>query len=683
MSSEVHSYERSMRDGSQLHRAGRPELALTRFQHALAVMPDDANAIAACATVLSELELRQAAYRLLASKRDLLAGDADGLINLGIAAELCEELTDSVACFEAALRLASLNPRASVKLCWIHARTGKVDAAISLANALVADKAGDLGRALLLVDLLLSASRFDDACAALSSHLSQPSSIPIPEASRAHLVARQVLCNALAGNLDAARLAVAESPQHIGQVVEAINLIPGLPAPIAHFVRRVESSAADDVDSLLVLCASHSLSTGHWRCEASLTAYLREIIGSATPAYSLKLGWRELRKISMMLPLSIYERAQILALSAEQAEARIAAAKPLARHWFPDIGNTEIRLGIAIDNIDDPHHAAKICRLLRLHDRKRFSLHLYCVTERPAAALYTPFEPLVDRVVEIAHLSAAEAIARIRLDRLDLVIDMTGHTASVLDAALWARVAKVQAGIPAWTENLRATPYDVLLEDTVTQATFVGAEATFDKVSARRAIGLPPDAFVLTSLPAPFALDQGTFSVWLDILERSPATVLLLPVYSDAVHAYWLNAVAERGIDKSRIFFSKALARADDMSVLGLADLYVDTLRIDSSEGLSDALMAGVPAISVSGEIGAAQLSAKVLIGEGLPELVLANTDKLIEAAVGLSTNAESMAALKDTVHRTMSGPRAIRSMARMIEWENALIAAVDAVRAT
>src|SRR4051812_47054157 len=98
-------HEGWMSRGSQLDKAGQPELALAAFEKARALLPTDVNSASACATLLSVLDCPQAAYRTLLGVEVPLLQDADGAANLAIAAEGCGDLENAQKAYARALEL--------------------------------------------------------------------------------------------------------------------------------------------------------------------------------------------------------------------------------------------------------------------------------------------------------------------------------------------------------------------------------------------------------------------------------------------------------------------------------------------------------------------------------------------------------------------------------------------------
>jgi predicted O-linked N-acetylglucosamine transferase (SPINDLY family) len=89
-----------------------------------------------------------------------------------------------------------------------------------------------------------------------------------------------------------------------------------------------------------------------------------------------------------------------------------------------------------------------------------------------------------------------------------------------------------------------------------------------------------------------------------------------------------------RGVDPDRLVFASWSPYAEHLARLKLADLFLDSLPFNAGTTASDALWAGVPMLTCSGESFASRMGGSLLEAVGLPQLI---TDSLEEyEALGL-----------------------------------------------
>jgi predicted O-linked N-acetylglucosamine transferase (SPINDLY family) len=80
---------------------------------------------------------------------------------------------------------------------------------------------------------------------------------------------------------------------------------------------------------------------------------------------------------------------------------------------------------------------------------------------------------------------------------------------------------------------------------------------------------------------------------------------------------------------------------------MSLADLFLDTLPFNAGTTASDALWAGLPVLTCSGEAFAARMAGSLLHAVGLPELVTHDMAHYKERALELAVQHEELAGLR------------------------------------
>jgi predicted O-linked N-acetylglucosamine transferase (SPINDLY family) len=91
-----------------------------------------------------------------------------------------------------------------------------------------------------------------------------------------------------------------------------------------------------------------------------------------------------------------------------------------------------------------------------------------------------------------------------------------------------------------------------------------------------------------------------------------------------------LRAEAQhRGISPERILFTrKDKEYSDYLAKFGVADLFLDTFPFNAGATASDALWAGLPLVTCSGEPYTARMAGSLLKSIGLPELITSSLDE-------------------------------------------------------
>ena len=168
-----------------------------------------------------------------------------------------------------------------------------------------------------------------------------------------------------------------------------------------------------------------------------------------------------------------------------------------------------------------------------------------------------------------------------------------------------------------------------------------------DAAPSRSDVGLPDAAFVFCCFNGAQKFTRFTFERWLEILRRTPGSVLWLLV-GEGVTCQRLGSYAEAaGIALERLVFAPKLANPFHLARYPLADLFLDTSPYGAHTTASDALWMGVPVLTLTGRGFAARVCGSLVRAAGVPELICETAEDYVERAVRLATNPAEVAALR------------------------------------
>ncbi len=635
-----------MQQGSRLHAAGRLPESLAAFEQARRVRPGDMQAASACATLLTATGQPQAAWQVLASVREALWADTEGAANLAIAAEACGRMEDARAAYLRALELDPRNLRALRNTALLAARAGAWDGAITTLRRCVELAPDDPQSWLMLADILVQARRFAEVDPVLDHALRRfPGHVA--------LQLRQPLAWAFGGQLDRAQQRFDAMPPTLRTQAQAL-LRPGAP-PAA------TAPALLDARHLFCQQALDAMQHCHWQDRARLAKLLRTHAEHAATIFPPAL-LQDILQQALWLDL---DDAVLLRLHGQHAKA-LAALPPdpampafVATRFGPRDGR--LRIGLAVPSLHDPRVADALEQQLRRHDTRRFALHVYSPTPQPDLQRHEALAAYCRGFAEIAHMRPAEALGRVRLDELDIYMDMAVDTPWWRPELAARRVAPVQlrAAMPlaAHVPGL----YDYALSDSFVHppgavadshgsiarlATSCWLASTGDapepRWCSRTDLGLPEDQLVLCTTPTTAAWDPEAFARWMELLRAVPHAVLWLPAYPQSARQQLALAAQAGGIAPERLVFMAPATRAQWLGRLPLADLYVNGMPGHAPADLSDALRMGVPAVTCVGRTTPSRIGGSILRAAGLPECIHDTAQALVQY-VGAWGGAQTM----------------------------------------
>ena len=377
---------------------------------------------------------------------------------------------------------------------------------------------------------------------------------------------------------------------------------------------------------------------------------------------------------------SVLEPMMLLALSSSAADqlkcgeihvATNAAARPASD--LPDRRSSSDRLRVAYLSPDFGDHAVSFLTagMLEEHDKGRFDVFGVSLSTDRDGAMRTRIKHAVTEFIDVSGRSDAEIVELLRSLPIDIAVDLAGHTRGGRPNVLARRVAPIQVsylGLPATT----GAPFiDYIVADRVlipleSRALYservVYLPESFqandsrrriaEQAPARSAVGLPDHGFVFCAFHSSYKLNPSMFDIWMRLLGQVDGSVLWLVAHNPSVIENLRREAEARGVQPDRLVFAPHVPYADHLARHRLADLFLDTLPFNGGTTTSDALWAGLPVVTLSGEAFASRMSASLLSAIGLPELATASAAEYEALALDLARNPAALAEIKAKLAR-------------------------------
>ncbi|MBI1398121.1 MAG: tetratricopeptide repeat protein [Betaproteobacteria bacterium] len=314
--------------------------------------------------------------------------------------------------------------------------------------------------------------------------------------------------------------------------------------------------------------------------------------------------------------------------------------------------------------------------LLDHHDRDAFEVFCY-YNHAVADSTTGRLKQKADYWRDIAALSDDEVERIMREDRLDIAVDLAGHTAKNRLTVFARRVAPVQAtwlGYPNGT-GLRNVDWRI------TDAHADPSPETDAHYVER--LWRVPDAFLVYRpaadspevVPTPcLSTGQVTFgafnnyvkvtdemlAVWVRILEAVPGSRLLVKTLALADEQVRDLAterfVAAGGDPKRLVLLGPTKTFRDHLATYGQVDVALDTYPYHGTTTTCEALWMGVPVVTLAGRHHAARVGVSLLAAVGLQENVVHSTAEYVDRAVQLAADPVRLQALRTTIRSRVEG---------------------------
>lgn len=278
---------------------------------------------------------------------------------------------------------------------------------------------------------------------------------------------------------------------------------------------------------------------------------------------------------------------------------------------------------------------------------------------------------VADAWVDIARLSDDATLERIRADEIDILFDLSGHTAGNRLPVFAQRAAPVQVSWIGYPGTTGLRNMDYRLADAVV-APSERAQAAFSERLAYLPWGTvfarPENLHPASPLPLlergyvtfgsfnrPNKLSDGVVALWSAILQAVPDARLLIGAAPDGAAGETLRARLQRhGIPLDRL---ELRPRVDIDGYLALheeVDVLLDTFPFSSGTTANFALWMGVPTVTLAGDKFVQRLAASRMAQAGLDEFVAGSEGEYLALAARWSRQPAALARLRAELRGTM-----------------------------
>ena len=327
---------------------------------------------------------------------------------------------------------------------------------------------------------------------------------------------------------------------------------------------------------------------------------------------------------------------------------------------------SRLRIGYATANIKDHPTTHLIADLFRNHDRRRFEIFLYSWSNNDHSPYRRKIESEVEHFIDCHQMTDKELAERVAIDKIDILVDLVGHTTNRRLGLTARRPAPIQINYQGYPGTSGSPFIDYIIADPRTAPN--GTEDEFSEAlirlpityqvnshrsvelgprPSRSALGLPETGPVLCAMHNSFKIEPFVFNIWCRLLRQVPDSVLWLLSKAEAVDSNLRREAARRGVASERLVFAQRAPRREHLTRLQIADLYLDTRFYNAHTTSADALWAGVPVLTTKGDRFSGRVTGSLLYAIGLPELIMPDWDAYEAEALRLVTNPDALAALK------------------------------------
>jgi protein O-GlcNAc transferase len=339
---------------------------------------------------------------------------------------------------------------------------------------------------------------------------------------------------------------------------------------------------------------------------------------------------------------------------------------PTALYRGDKYRHDRIRVAYVSADFGDHPTSYLLAGLIEEHDRDRFKVTGVSLGAGAPGDMRSRIAGAFDQFIDARSKDDREAAALLRHLEIDIAVDLMGFTHESRPGIFALRPAPVAVNYLGFPGTMGADYVDYVIADRFVipperQGDFCERIACLpdvfqvndskrrmsERAPSRHAAGLPETGFVFCAFGNSYKITPVMFEVWMRLVREVDGSVLWLLGGSTGVEQNLRREAQARGVAAERLIFAPRVPYADYLRRYQLADLFLDTAPFNGGATASDALWAGLPLITWSGEAFAARMAGSLLRAAGLPELVTSSLEDYARTALALAQDPAALAALK------------------------------------
>jgi protein O-GlcNAc transferase len=363
--------------------------------------------------------------------------------------------------------------------------------------------------------------------------------------------------------------------------------------------------------------------------------------------------------------------------------------EPLKKFIGPHDNDREperrLRIGYVSPDFREHVVGQNLLPLLREHDHRRYEIFCYSSVLNPDA-LTQEIRGCADVWREAVAMSDAQLADQVRTDRIDILVELSNHSADNRLVMMARKPAPVQAswlGYPGST-GVEAITYrisDPQIDPTDVDFPFY-SEQTIRLADVYWCYGVPgatpepAERPALAGGPITFGclnnfakVSTASQDLWAEILRGLPGSRLIIHSYAGSHLETVRQRFAAKGISADRIEFVHRQAWAQYVQTYSRIDIALDPFPWGGGITTCNALWMGVPVVTLFGRTAVGRGSATILSSIDAPELIARSPEEYIQIANDLAHDLPRLKELSASLRQRMLGsplmdaPRFARSV--------------------
>ncbi len=339
-----------------------------------------------------------------------------------------------------------------------------------------------------------------------------------------------------------------------------------------------------------------------------------------------------------------------------------------ARVSKTDETNKKIRIGYVSGDFKTHSVALFLYNLYLHHDKDAYEVFSYS-TVNQADNMTIKLRLFSECWRDISQMSNLDAAALIKRDRIDILIDLSGHTGHNRLPLFAFRPAPVQCTYLGYanTTGLPAIDYrftDAIADpdnervDSLHSETLIRLPEGF--LSYSKHFGSPPVVIdEAEAAPRRYTfvccnniskVNENVVRVFAEILLRLPQANILIKAHNldnDFILNRYYQQFASHGVEQDRVHLMNAIDIAEHEQLYNHTLMALDPFPYNGTTTTCDALWMGVPVLTLAGTRHCARVGASILAQLGLSDWIADDEQQYIEKAVRFAQDKTALGSIR------------------------------------
>lgn len=385
--------------------------------------------------------------------------------------------------------------------------------------------------------------------------------------------------------------------------------------------------------------------------------------------------------------LHYLNKTQSFMRQAAEKYGELLEGLPRYRHDKRRSNGSRIRVGYISPDLH--FHVVAFFSYALLHDYDKRRFEVFCYTDCEEDGASREFRTVVDYWRNVRGLSEDKVAEIVYGDKLDILVDLTGHTAGGFLQTMARKPVPVQVSGIGYFDTIGLKEIDYFLADYYTDPP--ENEAYF----VEKLLRLPHSHFCFMwhdnphrPVSAPFQkngyvtfgsfnnfskVTDETMVLWQQILAAVPDSRLFLKaaIFNNPYgRKLALARMQKAGIPLERLVLGEQEAKY--LHAYDEVDIGLDTYPYPGGGTTCDALYMGVPVITLVGERHNARFGYSLLMNAGLGELCAFTAEEYVQKAVELASDKERLCKYHQTIRSQLLASPVMQAANYMGEMEQA-----------